>query len=254
MRSIVISSAVMAGAVATSLVGRAQAPDYSQVLAAARSALGGEARLNAVRTFRVKGAIEEGVGPGRTYGSFEIVCELPDKFVETESRRYVDSGQGANIDNGSTVPFVSQGSPGFSAGQDGSTIGFNADRAIYQPTYHIGYVGVGSRFMGPPSITEAQLTKARASARVDFVLWTTGLFARTSGAAQPIGQLQIDPVTHLPARLGAVEYLDYRDVDGFKVPFRLRRLKPFQTEWIVRTFAYNVTVPPKIFQPTTPIK
>ncbi|HUL72079.1 MAG TPA: hypothetical protein VLT86_03210 [Vicinamibacterales bacterium] len=244
----------MAAALATSLGAAPQAPDPAQLIAAARQALGGEARLNAVRTFRAVGAIEsaDGPGPSRTYGSFEIDCELPDRFVETESRRYVDAGLGAGVDVGSTTP-TGSGAVGYSSSRPASTIGFNGQSAIYEPSrYYAGWSSPAWTWgpSDPPPVADAKLKEAMSNARRDFVRWTMGLFAATFNVPQPFGQLQVDSSTHLPVRLGTLEYLDYRDVNGLKVPFRLRQLKPGRTDWIVHDFKFNVDIPAKTFQPT----
>lgn len=51
------------------------------VLAAARAALGGDAALNAVTTFTVKGTRTSSAGSVATQWSLEYVCALPDRFV-----------------------------------------------------------------------------------------------------------------------------------------------------------------------------
>ncbi|HKV99079.1 MAG TPA: hypothetical protein VJN96_04605 [Vicinamibacterales bacterium] len=274
MRSIVLRSTVMAAALATSLVGAAQAPDSAQLLAQARQALGGEARLNAVRTFKAKGAIvmDDGGSATRTYGSFEIVCELPDKFLETETRRYASAGDGAKVDIGTTYPLGSRGT-GPSSSSYTSTIGFNAAHAILRPSYSDNSQYVGRAYMGPPPITDEQLQLVLPQAKQDFVQWTLALFASSfagapvqfgpgsAGAGDTVSvsdktteQLRFDPTTHLPRQLGTLEYLDYRTVSGLQVPFRLHRLAPQQgrpgTDWLVEEFEYDVAVSAKTFKAT----
>lgn len=257
MRSIILRSAVIAAALATSLTGAAQAPDYTQILAEARQALGGEARLDAIRTFHAKGNIEVGSDreATRTYGSFDVVSELPDKFLATDDRAYQSTGDGAKVDIGTTFPYGG-GAIGPSSSVRTSTIGFNGPSAIYQQPF-TSYMDANSRFRVPPPATTGQLDAALNAARNDFVQWTMGLFASTFGVSSSI-QLQIDPGTHLPSRLGTLEYFDYRKVDGLLVPFRLQRVLSgttgWKTVWTVRQFTYNVPVSAKTFEPTQPVK
>ena len=250
MRSMVLNSAMLTAALVTSVTGAAQAPDYANMRAQARQALGGDSRLSAIRTFRAKGAIEDGSGQDRTFGSFEVACELPDKFVETDTRRIVGTPGGADVDTGTTMSSAVQ-TTGSVSNYPASKIGFNRADVIYEPSYSYSQVYPNGYFWVPLPATDAQLAKVADTARNDFARWTMALFAESFGASQPFVDLQFDPLTHLPTRLDNLQYLDYRDLDGLKVPFRLRQLKgPAQTDWIVRSFTYNVTLDPKIFQPT----
>src|SRR5262245_27478476 len=61
-----------------------QAPDATQVLAAAREALGGEKKLAAVKTFVATGRTRQVRGNNLVPIEFEINCELPDKFVRKD--------------------------------------------------------------------------------------------------------------------------------------------------------------------------
>src|SRR5213592_4649437 len=61
-----------------------QTPDASQVLGAAREAMGGEKKLSAVRSFVATGRTRQLRGNNLVPIEFEINCELPDKFVRTD--------------------------------------------------------------------------------------------------------------------------------------------------------------------------
>src|SRR5215475_5066840 len=58
-----------------------QTTDATQVLAATREALGGEKKLSAVKTFTIAGRTRQVRGNNLVPIEFEIVCELPDKYV-----------------------------------------------------------------------------------------------------------------------------------------------------------------------------
>src|SRR6266851_6671426 len=61
-----------------------QAVDATQVLAAAREALGGEKKLSAIKTFTATGRTRQVRGNNLVPIEFEINCELPDKFVRKD--------------------------------------------------------------------------------------------------------------------------------------------------------------------------
>lgn len=75
------AAAVTLGVAAAALPLGAQAPDAARVLAAMRTALGGDA-LAGVQAFSVEGS-EESDFAGRTvHARLEWVCALPDRFIE----------------------------------------------------------------------------------------------------------------------------------------------------------------------------
>jgi hypothetical protein len=65
----------------------AQDTRVSQVLAAARQALGGDAALGAVRSFNISGRLTRDIGDQEITLQVEIDCELPDKFVRRTTNR-----------------------------------------------------------------------------------------------------------------------------------------------------------------------
>ena len=69
---------------ASSLLAFGQTPDATQVLAAARAALGGEKNLNAIKTFVANGRTRQLRGNNLVPIEFEINCELPDRFVRKD--------------------------------------------------------------------------------------------------------------------------------------------------------------------------
>src|SRR5690349_3285791 len=63
---------------------RSQSVDATQVLAAAREALGGDKKLSAVKSFTATGRTRQVRGNNLVPIEFEINCELPDKFVRKD--------------------------------------------------------------------------------------------------------------------------------------------------------------------------
>src|SRR6187397_1143674 len=64
--------------------GLAQARTAESVLAAARAALGGEAKIAAVKTFIANGRTRQVRGDNLVPIEFEIQAELPDKYVRKD--------------------------------------------------------------------------------------------------------------------------------------------------------------------------
>src|SRR5580704_13251034 len=83
------------------------AVDPAAVLAAAREALGGDARLSAVKTFVATGRTQQVRGDNLVPIEFEISCELPDKYIRKDEIPAQQSGP--------------------------TTIGFNGDDLIQLP-------------------------------------------------------------------------------------------------------------------------
>jgi hypothetical protein len=204
-----------------------QTPDASQVLGAAREAMGGEKKLSAVRSFVATGRTRQLRGNNLVPIEFEINCELPDKFVRTDEFPAQDA--------------------------DPTTQGFNGDTLLQFPAPSAGRGG-------PPPPPQQRLNAVKQ----DFVRLTLGMFAASfpsypltfkyaavgeapegkadvldiAGPANFTARLIVQQSTHLPVMVMwqqpppnpqgkasevRVYYADFRDVDGMKFPFRLRR-------------------------------
>lgn len=223
-----------------------QAPDPGPVLAAARAALGGEARLTAARSLVVTGRTRLVRGRNLVPIEFEIACELPDRYVRQNEIPAEETGVMKS--------------------------GFNGDLLVQTPV--------------PDAATSD--TKARAALvrahKQDFGRWSLGLFASSfsgyplaftyagraqapTGAADAISathqdgfavRLFIDTTTHLPAmvtwQVQAVEhrlyFADYRNVDGLRWPFLMRRAVGGETveETTIDRYRVNAKIDPKKFE------
>jgi hypothetical protein len=136
------------------------APDPNAVLAAARTALGGEGRLAAVKTITATGRTRQVRGENLVPIEFEIAVELPNKYVRKDEVPAQESGP--------------------------TTSGFNGDELIQEPANAGPPPG---RPGGPPAPTPEQLD-AQRRARVigikqDFARLMLGLFA-TSFDSYPL--------------------------------------------------------------------
>jgi hypothetical protein len=222
-----------------------QAPpvDPAAVLTAARDAMGGEKRLSAVKTFVASGRTQQVRGDNLVPIEFEISCELPDKYIRRDE-----------------IP---------AQGSGPTTIGFNGDALIQLPV-----PGPPPARAGVPPPTEAQLDAQRlalgmfASSFNGYPLTFTYVgqaeapqgkadVLEAKGAANFTARLFVYRETHLPIMVSwqtTVEnrlyYADYRDVDGVKFPFRLRRAVGADTveETTFDKFKINAKIDPKKFE------
>ena len=111
MRTLVSTSvfafALFAGlALGVQTVRAGQQPEEAKansVLAEARSALGGEDKLAAVKRLQVNGTTKRANGNFTLDGDTEMVFELPDKFRRNESLTIGGSGGGTGIADGGTI-------------------------------------------------------------------------------------------------------------------------------------------------------
>lgn len=246
-----------------------QPADAAPVLAGAREALGGEQKLSAVKSFIATGRTRQLRGNNLVPIEFEISCELPDKFVRTDEIPAQDSDpttSGFNGDQLIQVPPPPPAPPPPSsppAGQPGAGPGRG-----------------GGRGGGPPRII---------TVKQDFVRLTLGMFATSfssypltfkyaalgeapegqadildvAGPANFSARLVVQRATHLPVMLmwqgpspkGPVEhrmyYGDFREVDGLKLPFRIRHAVAGETteETTFDRFKINAKIDPRKFAP-----
>src|SRR5207244_2253985 len=127
-------------------------PDPAAILAGAREALGGEARLSAIRTITATGRTRQVRGDNLVPIEFEISIDLPNKYVRKDEVPAQESGP--------------------------TTVGFNGDDLIQEPANAGPPQG---RPGGPPPPTPEQL-EAQRRARVigvkqDFARLALGMFA-----------------------------------------------------------------------------
>jgi hypothetical protein len=259
-------TAVAAVIAALQVVPTVRAQDSAAILAATREALGGEKRITSVKTIVATGRTRQVRGDNLVPIEFEIAIELPDKYVRTDEIPAQDSGPTRRGFNGSTlIQFPDEPGPPARGGPP--------------PPPRAGGPPPGTGRAGPtPPIDPVTALKQ------DFVRLTLGMFATSldaypltfsygGGAEAPEGRadvimvkgqanfearLFIDSRTHLPVMFssqnGPLEnrtyYADYRDVDGLKFPFRLRRANGATTfeETTFDRFRINTKIDPKKFE------
>jgi hypothetical protein len=247
-----------------------QAPvvDPAPIIAGAREALGGESRLGAVKTIVITGRTRQVQGNNLVPIEFEIACELPDKCIRRDEIPARESGPttiGFNGDDLIQVPVPGPGREGGPPGREGGPPG-----------------------RGVPPSPEAQRAARLATVKQDFARLFLGMFAAPpadfavsyayAGEAEaPQGRADVlnvkGPGTfngrffvfkdsrlpvmftwQAPAPAGPAEnrlfYADYRDVDGMKFPFRLRRAVGTDTveETIIDRFRVNTRIDARRFE------
>lgn len=225
----------------------AQTPDPAPVLAAARTAMGGDSRLAGVRTVVVTGRTRLVRGRNLVPIEFEIACELPDRYVRLNEIPAEETGLMKS--------------------------GFNGDRLIQGPS-------PARDAQADPATRAALLT----STKQDFARWSVGLFAASftahpltfsyagraqapEGAADAISitgpdnfaaRLFIDTTSHLPVMLTwqaqkaeqRLYYSDYRDVGGLRWPFLIRRASGGETieETTIDRYRVNSSIDSRKFE------
>jgi hypothetical protein len=237
-----------------------QALDAPQVLAAAREALGGEKKLSAVKTFTASGRTRQLRGNNLVPIEFEVNCELPDKFVRRDECPAQDT--------------------------DPTTVGFNSDDLIQVPPPPPG--PAAGRAGGPPLSPAQRVVNVKQEfVRLTLGMFATSfrsypLTFRYAGEGEaPEGKADVLDVagpanfsarlvvhrdTHLPvmlmwqlpaatvAQAKPVEYRiyygDFRDVDGLKWPFRIRRAIAGETieETTFDRIRINTKIDPRKFE------
>jgi hypothetical protein len=286
-RNLTLMAAVLTG---SSIVAFGQSPDAAQILVGARTALGGDKNLTAVKTFVANGRTRQLRGNNLVPIEFEINCELPDRFVRKDEIPAQDtdvsvSGFAADTLIQFPPPQAGRGrgpARDSGAGQDGG------GRAAPPPSDLPGGARGDTRGRGGPPMNPAQ---ARLTAvKQDFARLMLGVFA-TSFPSYPLtfkyggvgeapegkadvldvngpgnfsARFVVQQDTHLPVMLmwqqpapgqpAPVEYrmyyADFRDVNGTKWPFRIRRAVGGQTieETTFDRIRINAKIDPKKFE------
>lgn len=260
--------------------GFAQARTAESVIAAARAALGGEAKIAAVKTFIATGRTRQVRGDNLIPIEFEIQAELPDKYSRRDEFPAQDAGP--------------------------TTAGFSGDQLVLMPRPVPPSPRPGMP-APPPGMMDAQLRARMMQAKQDFARLLLGMFAGTTpsfpvtyayvgqaeapqgkadvvdvkGPANFAARLFIQSETGLPIMLSwqapapptrpggpappappgqpappapeqRLFFAEYKDVDGLKLPFRIRRASGADTteETTFDRYRINAKVDPRRFDTT----
>jgi hypothetical protein len=257
------------------------------VLTAARVALGGETRLSGVKTFTATGRTRQLQGNNLVPIEFEVSCELPDRCVRRDEVPARESGPttiGFSGDQLIQFP-VPPTPPAFAAGP-----ARGAPSAVSAAPPGRGAPAPGpGRIGAPPAPSRVAATKqdfaklwlgmfASSFASYPIAFTFSGVAEAPQGQAFVLdakgpenfaARLFLLRDTHLPVMLtwqaaaagqrGAppaapvehrLYYADYRDLDGMKLPFRLRRAVGTDTveETTFDGFRINARIDPRVFE------
>lgn len=187
-----VISTILAGS--TLGVAQDKSADAARVLAQARVALGGDARLAAVKTFVATGRTRQVRGDNLVPIEFEIFCELPDKYVRKDE-----------IPAQESTPTAS---------------GFNGSELVQVPPLTIPAMPPGAgRAGGPAPPTQAQIDGMRAArvltVKQDFVRLTLGMFA----ASFPSAPLTFSYTGQAEAPQGKADVIDVKGPANLSLRF-----------------------------------
>ena len=262
------------------LPGLAQARTAEGVMAAARAALGGDAKISGVKTFIATGRTRQVRGENLVPIEFEIQAELPDKYSRRDEFPAQDAGPVTAGFVGDALvliprPVPPPPRPGMPAPPPGAMeaqlrartmqtkqdfarllIGMFAGTTPSFPVTY-SYVGQAEAPQGKADVIDVK-GPANFAARlfvadngVPIMLsWTGAQGApRAQGAGGPPGGPAGAPSAPVEQRL---YFADYRDVDGLKLPFRIRRAAGSETteETTFDRYRINAKVDPRRFDTT----
>ena len=260
-----VLTAALAGAQASA---QRQTIDATTILSAAREALGGEKRLSAVKTFVATGRTRQIQGDNLVPIEFEISCELPDKYVrrdEIPARESGPTSTGFNAENLILLPSPPAPLPDpaklgrlNTARQDATRLMlgmFAASLPSYPLTFT--YIGQAEAPQGKADVLDVK-GPANFAARL-FVNSETHLPIMVSWqGAPPAGRGPAGPArpggpggaAPPPPPENRLYYADYRDTDGMKWPFRIRRAVGTDTieETTFDRFRVNAKIDAKKFE------
>ena len=251
-------------------------------MSAARAALGGEAKIAAVKTFVVTGRTRQVRGDNLVPIEFEIQCELPDKYSRRDEFPAQDTGPTTNGFNGESLVQLPKPLPpppragGPAPGPAPQQAALNPRVATLKQDFARLMLGMFASSYSSYPLTFTYLAQAEAPQGKADVL-------DVKGPANFAARLFINAQTHVPIMVswevrgpagpprgapppaGAAPgvapqppapvehrlyFADYREVDGLQLPFRLRRAIGADTteETTFDRFRINGRVDPRRFE------
>jgi hypothetical protein len=264
----------------------AQTPEEraAKVLADARAALGGEEKLASVRSFTTTGRTQRVQGENLVPIEFEILVEFPDKYLRKDEIPAQESDPTTTGFNGDTLiqipspeppaprPGMPAPPPGafenllktrvLNARQDFARLMLGMFAASFEAyPLKFRYIGQAEAPQGKAHVLEGT---GDANFRVRLfvhtethlpvmVSWTAPIRPMPTGRGAPGAPSSpgaAAPPVSAPAPEHRLYFADYRDVDGIKLPFRLRRGIGVNTteETTFDRFRINAKIDPRRFE------
>ena len=273
------------------LLAAGQAPGFAQartaesVMAAARAALGGDAKIAGVKTFIATGRTRQVRGENLVPIEFEIQAELPDKYSRRDEFPAQDAGPVTAGFAGDALvliprPVPPPPRPGMPAPPPGAMEAQLRTR-LMQSKQDFARLMLGMFAGTPPSfpVTYSYVGQAEApQGKADVIdvkgpaNFTARLFIADNGLPimltwqAPAAPMMrpggpgpggpTPPAQPAPPAPPAPEqrlfFADYKDVDGLKLPFRIRRAAGAETteETTFDRYRINAKVDPRRFDTT----
>ena len=274
----------------------AQAPTpadrAAKVLADARTALGGEQKIAAVKNFTSTGRTRRVQGDNLVPIEFEVAVELPDKYVRRDEVPAQESDPTTNGFNGEALvqspPMTPpEPRPGMPAPPPGQFEAMLKQRVVTTKqdfarlmlgmfaTSYSGYP-LTFKYIGQAEAPQGKADVLEATGAGNFVIrffvhsethlpvmvsWQPPARRAPAAALRPHARHPAPPPhpphpqhPQHPQRAAPPEFrlyfADYRDVDGLKLPFRLRRASGTDTteETTFDRFRINTKIDPRKFE------
>ena len=219
-----------------------RAEEAAAILAAARTALGGDAALSAIKSFTATGRTRRLQGENLVPIEFEMACELPDKFVRRDEIPAQVSGPTTRGFNGDGLiqlpPPPPRPAPPAGAPRGGPPPG----RSAPLPPARGGAPEGPGHAAGPPKFQPPKSDPLNAI-KQDFVRLTLGMFA-ASFEAYPMTFLRIGQAQ---APEGMADVIEARGPEGSNFVLRLfvhgQSHLPIMVGWQMPASNVIVTVP-----------
>ena len=185
--AVAFSGATALGTSGPAIGSAAQSKDPAAILAAARQALGGDAKLSAVKSFTATGRTRQVRGDNLVPIEFEIFVELPDKYLRKDEVPAQESGPTATGFNGEE---------------------FLQDPPPAAPPTPPGGAGAAAP---NPAVLEAARKARVTTVKQDFARLTLGMFA----ASFPTYPLTFTYVGEAEAPQGKADVIDAKGPNNF---------------------------------------
>jgi len=213
------------------LASGAGAQDAASIMAAASDALGGAARVAAVNTFVATGQTRQVRGDNLVPIEFEIDVAQPDKFIRIDEIPAQETGPTKSAFTGQDLARLMLGM--FARPLDAFPLTFAYGGAAQAPEGKADIIDV----KGPADFAGRLFVDSNTHLPLMFS-WLAAPGPTGRGAPPPA------PVEH------RLYYADYRDVDGLKLPFRLRHALGATTteETTVDRYRINAKIDAKKFE------
>ncbi|MCA1585647.1 MAG: hypothetical protein LC791_13065 [Acidobacteria bacterium] len=211
----------------------AAADEAMEVLRQAREALGGEARVNDVKTLILEGPFSRAMGPRQMDGTSSLTLVLPDRLHRSEE---TELPGGASVERISVVA-------GETAWEDTQNRGGVGGGGMQVMTM---FRGPNGQPMDPQAMEQARTRRMKA----ELQRWRLALLAQSDPPNPEEMRRQMEAQGPPPPSAITVYLAEYRLVDGVLLPHKISQSvdgQPFE-EWTLEKVKLNAAVKPELFE------